>query len=459
MNSARTSGDFPLLQEAEHPSAGLCAGLAGPSAGPEREPSRLQDTAESWQRASQPSCFKHQDKREVLGKQKGTLVPTHLHAGDTFTLHNAAPSQPGKSLSTQHQKKMMKITGLLPDGWSNARRERKVQPPPLSLANASNLKNFLSAVRLAHQGTDIGALPLSALVPAKTSEVEKPKTKMIITSRRDYPLTKSFPYSLEHLQASYCKLARIDMRVLCLKKLRKLDLSHNHIKQLPATVGDLICLQELNLHNNHLESFSVALCNSTLQKSLQFLDLSQNKIKALPIQFCQLRELVNLKLDDNELIRLPFKMGQLGHLRFLSAARNKLPFLPSDFRKLSLENLDLFGNPFEQPNPLVPSIQLKIPLTLLECAARATVNYRIPYGCHLLPSHLCEDLEVAKTCQCGSACLSSFIQITVTMNLHHVAHTVVLVDNMGGTEAPIICYFCSLDCYSQFLDRYLQSNG
>lgn len=199
---------------------------------------------------------------------------------------------------------------------------------------------------------------------------------MIITSRRDYPLTKNFPYSLEHLQTSYCKLARLDTRVLCLKKLRKLDLSHNHIQQLPATIGDLTCLQELNLHDNHLESFSGALCNSTLQKSLQFLDLSQNKIKALPIQFCQLRELVNLKLDDNELIRLPFKIGRLGHLRFLSAARNKLPFLPSDFRKLCLESLDLFGNPFEQPNPLVPNIQLKIPLTLLECAARATVNHR-----------------------------------------------------------------------------------
>ncbi|NXJ90612.1 LLR1 protein, partial [Corythaixoides concolor] len=351
------------------------------------------------------------------------------------------------------------FTRFVEEGKATVRLREPAVDVCLSKANASNLKNFLSAVRLAHQGTDIGALPLSALVPAKTSEVEKPKTKMIITSRRDYPLTKNFPYSLEHLQASYCKLARIDTRVLCLKKLRKLDLSHNHIKQLPATIGDLTCLQELNLHDNHLESFSGALCNSTLQKSLQFLDLSQNKIKALPIQFCQLRELVNLKLDDNELIRLPFKVGQLHHLRFLSAARNKLPFLPSDFRKLRLENLDLFGNPFEQPNPLVPNIQLKIPLTLLECAARATVNYRIPYGCHLLPSHLCEDLEVAKTCQCGSACLSSFIQITVTMNLHHVAHTVVLVDNMGGTEAPVICYFCSLDCYSQFLDRSLQSKS
>ncbi|XP_030922079.1 leucine-rich repeat protein 1, partial [Geospiza fortis] len=243
-------------------------------------------------------------------------------------------------------------------------------------ANVINLKTFLSAVRLAHQGNDTSVLPLSPLVPAKNSDVEKPKTKMIITSRRDYPLTKSFPFSLEHLQTSYCKLARIDSRVLCLRRLRKLDLS------------------------------------------------------------------------------LPCRIGQLSRLRFLSAARNKLPFLPWDFRNLSLENLDLFGNPFEQPNPLVPNIQLKIPLTLLECAARATVNHRIPYGCHLLPSHLCKDLEVAKTCRCGSACLSSFIQITVTMNLHHVAHTVVLVDNMGGTDAPVLCYFCSLHCYSQFLDRH-----
>ncbi|XP_019406723.1 PREDICTED: leucine-rich repeat protein 1 [Crocodylus porosus] len=350
------------------------------------------------------------------------------------------------------------FTRFVEEGKATVRLKEPAVDVRLSKANASHLKNFLSAVRLAHRGTDVEALPIAALVPAKTSEIEKPKTKMIITSRKDYPLTKNFPCSLEHLQASYCKLARVDMRMLCLKKLLKLDLSHNHIKQLPATIGDLVCLQELHLHDNHLESFSVALCKSTLQKSLRLLDLSQNKIKALPIQFCQLRELVHLKLDDNELIRLPFRMGQLSQLRFLSAARNKLPFLPSDFRKLSLENLDLFGNPFEQPNPLVPSIQLKIPLTLLESAARATVNYRIPYGHHLLPSHLCEDLEVAKTCQCGNACLTSFIQTTVTMNLHHVAHTVVLVDNMGGTEAPIICYFCSLTCYSQFLDRYLLSS-
>ncbi|XP_029807697.1 leucine-rich repeat protein 1 isoform X1 [Suricata suricatta] len=330
----------------------------------------------------------------------------------------------------------------------------RLKEPPvdicLSKANSSSLKSFLSAVRLAHRGCNI-EVPLSTFTPVKTSEFEKFKTKMIITSKKDYPLSKNFPYSLEHLQTSYCGLVRVDMRMLCLKNLRKLDLSHNHIKKLPATIGDLIHLQELNLSDNHLESFSVALCQSTLQKSLRSLDLSKNKIKALPVQFCQLRELTDLNLDDNELIRFPFKIGQLTNLRFLSAARNKLPFLPSEFQNLCLEYLDLFGNTFEQPEAL-PVIRLQTPLTLLESSARAILYNRIPYDSHIIPFHLCQDLDTAKTCVCGRFCLSCFIQGTTTMNLHSVAHTVVLVDNMGGTEAPILSYFCSLACYVNSCD-------
>lgn len=159
--------------------------------------------------------------------------------------------------------------------------------------------------------------------------------------------------------------------------LRKLDLSNNHIKKLPATIGDLSCLSELILHNNHLEAFSEALCLSTLQRTLQLLDISQNRLQALPAQFCQLRELVNLKLDDNELVCLPFHIGRLSKLRYLSAAHNQLAALPGDFRKLSLENLDLFGNPFVQPNPLDHTMQLKFPLPLQEMASRAVVNLRL----------------------------------------------------------------------------------
>ncbi|XP_004698622.1 leucine-rich repeat protein 1 [Echinops telfairi] len=337
------------------------------------------------------------------------------------------------------------FTKFVDEGKATVRLKEPLVDICISKANSSSLKGFLSAVRLAHRGCDIET-PLSTLTPVKTSDFEKLKTKMVITSKKDYPLSTNFPYSLEHLQTSYCGLSRVDMRMLCLKNLRKLDLSHNHIKMLPDTIGDLIHLQDLNLSDNHLESFRVTLCQSTLQQSLRSLDLSKNKIKALPVQFCQLREITDLKLDDNELIRLPFKIGQLKNLRSLSAARNKLPFLPSEFKNLSLEYLDLFGNTFEKPE-LLPIIKLQVPLTLLEASARTVLQKRIPYGPQSIPYHLCHDLDTAKVCVCGRFCLNSYIQATTTMNLHSVAHTVVLVDNMGGTEASIISYFCSLACY------------
>ncbi|XP_069772477.1 leucine-rich repeat protein 1 isoform X2 [Narcine bancroftii] len=350
------------------------------------------------------------------------------------------------------------FTKFVDEGKATIRLKEPAVDVCLNKADANNLKNFLSALRLAHRDSEIDTIPLSNLAPVKTSEVEKPKAKMIITSRKDYPLTTNFPYSLESLQVSFCKLARVDMRMLCLRKLRKLDLGNNHIRKLPAAIGDLACLNELVLHNNYLEMFSIGLCNSTLQKSLQFLDLSHNRLRALPLQFCQLRELIHLKLDDNELVQLPCRIGQLTKLRFFTAARNKLPYLPSDFQFLNLENVDLFGNLFDHPNPLIPTIHLQIPMTLLEAAARATINYRISYGPHILPAHLCQDLNLMKTCLCRRPCLNSFIQVVVSLNLHQLSHTVVLVDNMGGTEAPILCYFCSLTCYSEFLDKHQQRN-
>ncbi|XP_030641521.1 leucine-rich repeat protein 1 [Chanos chanos] len=348
------------------------------------------------------------------------------------------------------------FTRFIEEGKATMRLKEPAVDICLSKADANSLKNFLSAARLAHNGSNTDSLPLSNLTPVRARDVEKPKKKLTIVSKKDYPLTSNFPYSLEQLQVSYCKLSRIDMRMLSLKALRKLDLSNNHIKKLPDTIGDLGCLTELILHNNHLESFSEALCLSSLQRTLQHLDLSQNRLQVLPARFCQLRELVNLKLDDNKLMRLPFRVGQLSKMRYLSAAHNQLAVLPSNFRKLTLENLDLFGNPFTQPNPLDHSIRLTFPLTLLELASRAVVDLRIPYGPSIIPFHLCRELEAAKVCDCGRACLSAYIQTTFSMNLHMVSHTVVLVDDMGGTEAPVQRHFCSLVCYCEFLDSCVQ---
>ncbi|XP_007561192.1 leucine-rich repeat protein 1 [Poecilia latipinna] len=348
------------------------------------------------------------------------------------------------------------FTWFVEEGKATVRLKEPAVDVCLSKADANSLKNFLSAARLADRGSDTSSLPLSTLTPVRARDVEQPKKKLSVMSKKDYPLTSNFPYSLEQLQVSYCKLSRVDMRMLSLKALRRLDLSNNHIKKLPATIGDLGCLSELILHNNHLEAFSEALCLSTLQQTLQVLDLSQNRLQSLPARFCQLRELMNLKLDDNKLAGLPLQIGRLSKLRFLSAAHNQLTVLPADFFKLSLENLDLFGNPFIQPNPLDHTMQLAFPLPLQEIASRAVADLRIPYGPHLIPAHLCGELEAAKTCECGRVCVSFHIKTAVSMNLHQVSHTVVLVDDMGGTDAPVQQHFCSLSCYSEFLDGCLQ---
>ncbi|XP_053701549.1 leucine-rich repeat protein 1 [Synchiropus splendidus] len=351
------------------------------------------------------------------------------------------------------------FTFFVDEGKATVRLKEPAIDVCLSKADVNSLKNFLSAARLADKGSDTSSLPLSTLTPVRARDVEQPKKKLSIVSKKDYPLTSNFPYSLEQLTVSYCRLSRVDMRMLSLKALRKLDLSYNHITKLPATIGDLSCLSELVLHHNHLEAFSEALCLSTLQQTLQRLDLSQNRLRYLPAQFCQLRELVDFKVDDNQLLCLPFHIGRLSKLRFLSAAHNQLSVLPGDFRKLTLENLDLFGNPFVQPNPLDHTMRLTFPLSLQELASRAVGNLRLAHGPDVIPAHLCRDLEVAKLCDCKRFCISFYIKTTMNMNLHEVSNTVVLVDDMGGTDAPVQKYFCSLSCYSEFLDLIIQRGG
>lgn len=82
--------------------------------------------------------------------------------------------------------------------------------------------------------------------------------------------------------------------------------------------------------------------------------------------------------------------------------------------------------------------------------------FRIPHGPHLVPFQVCDELDFCKVCDCGRACVNSFIQTAVGMNLHLVSHTVVLVDSMGGTEAPVQKHFCSLVCYCEFMDGCVQ---
>ena len=59
----------------------------------------------------------------------------------------------------------------------------------------------LAKVKKRMDGKDLSKLPLSALQPASTSQIEGPKKRLVVVKRGDYP-SKGFPHTLEYLQVT-----------------------------------------------------------------------------------------------------------------------------------------------------------------------------------------------------------------------------------------------------------------
>lgn len=238
-------------------------------------------------------------------------------------------------------------------------------------ADPLQLKNFLTLIRKASLGENIDKINLSTLAPASNKSVDKPKTKMSVTSRKDYPLTKSFPSQLEYLHISQCRMKKIDSRIFQLKKLLHLDLRENVIEELPSTFSQLENLQELILCANKIQNLPLSLCLLPKWKQfLSLLDLSNNGITLLPIQLCELDNLVTLKVDQNKLETFPPTIGRLKRLKYLSASQNQIKTLPCSFMQLCLEHLDLYNNPFaDDTNSDLEETEWQAP-SLVECCAR-----------------------------------------------------------------------------------------
>ena len=243
-------------------------------------------------------------------------------------------------------------------------------------ADPMQLKGFLSIIRLGHRGDNLEKVSLSCLAPASAKTVERLKTRLSISSRKDYPVTTGFPSALEVLHVQQCTLKKVDSRMLQLRNLRVLNLSHNRLQCLPEDWDQLIGLTEFHLADNLLSELPQGFCTGNLSNSLTLLDLSKNKIKFLRPFFCKLQKLVTLRLSENELACLPSNLGQLMALRYLSLTQNQLRVLPATFCQLRLEELDMFANAFLQDGPGSIINRLDSNAGLLELAARAIKKYR-----------------------------------------------------------------------------------
>ena len=195
------------------------------------------------------------------------------------------------------------------------------------------LKSFLLIIKKVMDGKDSEGLTLSALQPVTSKQLKGPETKLTILKRSDYP-SKGFPPSLQQLEVSGVRLARVDGRILKLRNLSKLSLADNEISKLPDNWELVEGLSELNLSGNLLEKIPREFCVGSLAKSLKSLNLSGNKIIFLPNFFCNLVQLISLDVSKNNIKCLPPSLGKLTRLKHFTANDNNLTNLPGSFSRL-----------------------------------------------------------------------------------------------------------------------------
>lgn len=157
-----------------------------------------------------------------------------------------------------------------------------------------------------------------------------------------------------------------------LENLRSLEITNNHLKILPESIGEIKTLTKLNLDDNNLKFLPNSIANLTnlrvsnneltelptfnnlislsasknelidfpnLPNTIVELVLTSNKIQSIPESIGNLVNLTTLFLNKNQLEILPESVGQLTNLNILSLEHNRLKSLPEsigNLQKLSL---------------------------------------------------------------------------------------------------------------------------
>ncbi|XP_052791020.1 leucine-rich repeat protein lrrA-like isoform X2 [Mya arenaria] len=116
----------------------------------------------------------------------------------------------------------------------------------------------------------------------------------------------------------------------------------NWLAEIPSSICDLVNLRELYVDENQITDLPE---NFGDLVSLEILDMGQNLLHVLPDSFGQLRSLRVCMISKNHLKWLPSSFGDLSALEDLRLDDNELSELPQSFSKLiQLKTLDLFSN-------------------------------------------------------------------------------------------------------------------
>lgn len=143
-----------------------------------------------------------------------------------------------------------------------------------------------------------------------------------------------------------------------LPDLKTINLSHNKLTEISASVSKLLNLEALIIGDNDLTTLPKTIGKL---RRLRYLFAGNNKLEVLPDSLWKLRQLSELYLAHNKLSEISPLISNLVHLRSLDVSWNQIIELPKSIGGLiSLENLNILHNPLQRlPETVTRLINLK----------------------------------------------------------------------------------------------------
>uniref|UniRef100_A0A3B5M8V8 protein-serine/threonine phosphatase n=1 Tax=Xiphophorus couchianus TaxID=32473 RepID=A0A3B5M8V8_9TELE len=207
--------------------------------------------------------------------------------------------------------------------------------------------------------SQIGKMHILPLIGGKVEEVKKHNHCLAFSSAGPQSQTYyvSFDSFTEHLRwhrhaakmvsqrinsvdLSCCSLELLPPNLFYSHDLTHLNLKHNF---LPADHRlQFSRLRSLNLSNNHLGQFPLAICDIP---TLTEVNLSCNYMDSVPSSVGAMSNLQTFLLDGNSLSELPCELGSLQRLSYLGLSFNQFSHVPQVLERLaSMEKLCMAGN-------------------------------------------------------------------------------------------------------------------
>uniref|UniRef100_A0A8C7YI22 protein-serine/threonine phosphatase n=1 Tax=Oryzias sinensis TaxID=183150 RepID=A0A8C7YI22_9TELE len=205
-----------------------------------------------------------------------------------------------------------------------------------------------------------GKMHILPLIGGKVEEVKKHNHCLAFSSAGPQSQTYyvSFDSFTEHLRwhrhaakmvsqrinsvdLSCCSLEHLPSNLFYSHDLTHLNLKHNFL----GPGGLFTCLRSLNLSNNHLGQFPLAICDIP---TLTEVNLSCNYLLSVPSSVGAMTNLQTFLLDGNCLSDLPSELGSLQRLGYLGLSFNQFNHVPQVLERLSsMEKLCMAGNYLE----------------------------------------------------------------------------------------------------------------